>query len=923
MKDQRIKKDEKNQTDNSGKSQANDTVSYTDAWKKSPEDVLKDLDVVPDKGLNSKEIEGRREKYGTNQMREKEKKSAFKIFFKQFKSIIVLLLLVASVVSFIFGEYVEAIAISAVILINTIIGFVTELKASRSIESLYELTKIETKVKRDDDVQKIEADDLVVGDIVYLDAGDLIPADLRILKCSKLQANESSLTGESVPVNKRKEKLSKEEVPLAERENMLYKGTAITRGSGKAVVVATGDDTELGRISILVQEAGEGETPLTKRLQKLGRNLFWVTLVIAAIVAISGILQNKDLFLMIESALALAIATVPEGLPIVATISLARGMWRMAEKNALINKLSAVETLGSTNIICTDKTGTLTENRMTGVKLYVNDKIIEITGKGFETEGDFLIDGELIAANKIDSLAQLLKVCVLCNNATLKPKERDENKKAVGDPMEVALLVMGAKSGYLREDLLEKHPEVREESFDPNLNMMATFNKLNGKYLVAVKGAPEAVLDVSSTYHAEQGIQPLDKATKKEILQKNREFANNGLRIISAAKKEVDSADAEPFSDLLFLGLIALLDPARTEVKPAIEKCIRAGIKVIMITGDQAATAKYIGKELGLIEEEGSQVKEGKVIKPFKELSKDERKSIEDTRIFARVEPAQKLNLIEIYQQEGSVVAMTGDGVNDAPALRKANIGVAMGQRGTQVAQESADMILEDDNFGTITSAVEEGRIITDNIKKFVIYLLSCNISEILLVFFASLLNMPLPILPLQILFLNVVTDIFPAFALTAGEGTAEMMEKPPRDPDKPIITKNHWFVIAIYGFILTITVLGTFAIALNSLEMEVARAVTISFLTLALVQLWHVLNMRNFGSKIFKNEIITNKYIWGAIGLSIFLVLLATYLPGLSMVLKTVNPGVDGWLLILGMSVIPLVIGQIWKSFGKEISIF
>ena len=896
---------------------------FENPWKRETEDLLQTLEVDPDKGLKSSEIGPRRKKYGSNKMEKKEKKSALEILLNQLKSIIVLLLLVASVISFLFGEIVEGVAISAVIIINTLIGFLTELKASRSIESLYELTKIETKVRRNGEIEKLIADQLVVGDIIYLDAGDLVPADLRILKSSKLQANESSLTGESTPVNKTQGKLEKKEVPLAERENMLYKGTAITRGSGEGIVIATGEDTELGRISILVQEAGKGETPLTQRLQKLGRNLFWVTIIVAIIVAISGIIQDKDLFLMIESALALAIATVPEGLPVVATISLARGMWRMANKNALVNKLSAVETLGSTNIICTDKTGTLTENRMTAVKLFLDDKIINITGKGFHTDGEFQIEGKKIDPNDNDTLIQLLKVCVLCNNATLKPQEQDNKKKAVGDPMEVALLVMGAKHGYLRKELLEKHPEVREESFDPNINMMATFNEFEDQYLVSVKGAPESVLEVSDSYQTEEGPKKIDKQIKEKFLEKNNTFANEGLRIISAARKKVKDKNADPYSKLTFLGLIALLDPARIEVKPAIETCIKAGIEVIMITGDQAATARYIGIELGLISKEDSQVKEGKEIKPYEELKGQDLEDIKKTKIFARVEPAQKLNLIDIYQKDGSVVAMTGDGVNDAPALRKANIGVAMGQRGTQVAQESADMILEDDNFETIPIAVKEGRIITDNIKKFVIYLLSCNVSEILLVFLASILYMPLPILPLQILFLNVVTDIFPAFALTAGEGSDDMMDKPPRDPDKPLITKNHWFITAVYGLVLTLTVLGTFAIALNILEIEVARAVTISFLTLAFVQLWHVLNMRNFNTKIFANEVFRNKYIWGAIGLSIFLVLLATYMPGLSLVLKTVNPGMEGWLLILGMSIIPLIIGQIWKTFGKEISLF
>lgn len=889
-------------------------------WKYSNKKVVNKLKVDQSFGLSKNEIESRRDLFGSNEMKKKEKKSAFEILIKQFKSMIIVLLLVATIISFIFGEIIEGIAISVVIVINTIIGFFTELKAARSMEALYELTKVKTKVRREGEIFKISADDLVVGDIVLLNAGDLVPADLRIITSSKLQANESSLTGESIPVEKRKEKIKEEDTPLAERHNILYKGTAITRGSAEGIVFAVGKDTELGKISTLVQEAGEGETPLTRRLQKLGRNLFWVTLAIAALVGISGIIQNKDLFLMIESALALAIATVPEGLPVVATISLARGMWRMAEKNALINRLSAVETLGSTNIICTDKTGTLTENRMTVIKIYQLKKVIEITGKGFDMEGKFLIDDEEINPEKIERLSRLIKVCMLCNNATIKEEEKNSDKNFVGEPLEVALLILGSKIGLDCKELLEKYPEIREESFDPSINRMATINKFKNKYLVSVKGAPEDVLDVCTSYCSENGIQNLTQEIKDDILKKNKEFAEKGLRVIATASKEVESQDIDPYSELEFLGLVALLDPARKEVKPAIEICKRAGIKIIMITGDQAPTAQYIGDELGLITNEGSEVKEGQYIRPYEELSSEKLKEIENSTIFARVEPEQKLNLIEIYQKEGSVVAMTGDGVNDAPALRKANIGVAMGKRGTQVAQEAADMILEDDNFETITTAVEEGRIITDNIKKFVIYLLSCNISEILLVFLASLLGMPLPILPLQILFLNVVTDIFPAFALTAGEGTSGIMDRPPRDSDKPIITKNHWIITAIYGFGLTLTVLGAFAIALYILNIDEARAVSISFLTLAFVQLWHVLNMRSSGSKLIDNEVFKNIYIWGAIALSTVLILIATYLPGLSFVLKITNPQLDGWLIIIGMSLIPLILGQVWKSYGKEI---
>jgi Ca2+-transporting ATPase len=697
-----------------------------DPWKISKNKILKELSVESKQGLNFSEIEKRREKFGSNEMKQKETKSTLEIFAEQFKSIIVLLLLIASIISFIFGEIIEGIAISAVIVINTLIGFFTELKAIRSMEGLYELTKVKAKVKRGNEIKTILADKLVLGDIVQLDAGDLVPADLRIIESSKLQVNESSLTGESVPVDKDENLLEDEEIPLAERKNMLYKGTAITRGSSEGVVIAIGESTELGKISALVQEAGEGETPLTKRLQQLGRKLFWITLVVAVVVALSGIIRNKELFLMIESALALAIATVPEGLPIVATISLARGMWRMAEKNALINRLSAVETLGETNIICTDKTGTLTENRMTVVKLFLNNKIVEITGRGLEREGDFLIDG--VELKEKDLLSRLLKVSVLCNNASLKNEEAID-EKSIGDPLEVALLVMGAKQGYSREDLLEQYPEVREESFDPDINMMATINKFDEGYLVSVKGAPKEVLEVSESYRINGTTKHLDEDAKSIILEKNEEFANDGLRIIAVANKEVKSQDIDPYSNLIFLGLIALLDPAREEVKPAIEKCKIAGIKVIMITGDQAATAKYIGKELGLITEENAYVKEGTDIKSHEDFSEKELEQILSTRIFARVSPDQKLNLIDTYQKEGSIVAMTGDGVNDAPALRKSNIGVAMGKRGTQVAQEAADVILEDDNFATITTAVEEGRVILDNIKKFVIYLLSFNIS--------------------------------------------------------------------------------------------------------------------------------------------------------------------------------------------------
>jgi len=882
-------------------------------WARSREDILEALSVSEAEGLDDREVEKRRRRYGPNRLRSAESKSAWAILGEQFKSLLVVLLAVAAALSMAFGEFVEGLAILAVIFINAAIGFVTELRAVRSMEALQSLGSVEAKVRRDGRVKIIPAEEIVPGDIIVLEGGDVVTADLRITEASKLQADESALTGESLPVGKQVE-ASVEAAPLAERASMLYKGTAVTRGSGQGVVVATGTGTELGHISSLVEEAEEELTPLEKRLNQLGRRLVWITLVIAVVVAIAGILAGREILLMIETAIALAVATVPEGLPIVATIALARGMQRMARRNALINRLSAVEALGATNVICTDKTGTLTENQMTAVEIALAEGDIRVSGEGLQTEGQFSRDGEALDPLTHEALRRMLQVGVLCNNAEVNKNSKDETE-AIGEPLEVALLVAGLKAGIARDELLEALPETREEAFDPDTKMMATFHKENGAYQIAAKGASEPVLSASTHIFTKEGLRELDDEERQTWIARNKQMAEGGLRVLALAMRTAEEADAHPYNGLTFLGLVGLLDPPREEVRPSLEACVQAGIRVVMVTGDHPVTARRIAQAVGLVRDQDIDVIHGRELGSRDDLSEEERGRVLEAPIFARVSPAQKLDLIAIYQSEGHAVAMTGDGVNDAPALKKADIGVAMGRRGTQVAKEAADMVLQDDRFSSIVAAVEQGRVIFDNIRKFVFYLMSCNISEIAVISLASLVNAPLPLQPLQILFLNLVTDVFPALALGVGEGEQAIMHRPPRNPQEPILTRRHWIEMGGFSALITVSVLGVMALALTGLGMARERAVTISFLTLAFAQLWHVFNMRDRGTDFLDNEVVRNPWIWGALALCTALLIAAVYVPGLNTVLKVVDPGLTGWGLVLGASLLPYVAGQIFKS--------
>ncbi|MBD3414826.1 MAG: HAD-IC family P-type ATPase [Candidatus Aminicenantes bacterium] len=874
-------------------------------WARSSQEALKQFDVSQENGLKAEQVKKRKIKYGLNQLRETKKKSVWVIWANQFKSLIIGLLLAAAVLSFAFHEIVEGIAISAVIIINALMGFFTEWKAVRSMEALQKLGGVTARVRRHGEIQEIQAEEIVPGDIVIVEGGDVVTADVRLFEASKLQADESPLTGESVPVSKTVEPVSKE-ATLAERPNMLFKGTAVTRGSGEGLVVSTGMETELGQISALVEEAGEETTLLEKQLNKLGHKLIWITLAIALLVAASGIMAGKATFLMVETAIALAIAAIPEGLPIVATIALARGMWRMAKRNALINRLSAVETLGSTNIIFTDKTGTMTENRMTLTQMELESGTVNINER-FSKQGENIDPSE-------DSLLKLaLETGLLCNNAYLPENRTFDEGQAVGEPLEIALLVAAAKAGLSRDDIVENLPEEREEAFDSDVMMMATFHKQEQKYRVAVKGAPEKVLDACSSIHTQDGPVEMKNEAFEQWVKKNKKMAEEGLRVLALATKTVDSVKTPPYQDLVFVGLVGMLDPPRPQVSEAILSCKKAGIRTIMVTGDQEITARKIGLEVGLVSEDNAEVIHGREIQRMGEFKSEEQiQPLLQASIFARISPKQKLDLIDLYQKQGNIVAMTGDGVNDAPALKKADIGVAMGKRGTQVAREASDMVLKDDAFSTIVSAVEQGRVIFNNIRRFVIYLLSCNISEILTVFLASMVNAPLPILPLQILFLNFVTDVFPALALGAGEGDPDIMTHPPRDSKEPIITRSRWIMIGGYGFMITASVLGALALAMVCLGMAQERAVTISFLTLAFAQLWHVFNMRDRGSNFFVNDITRNLYVWGALFLCVALLIMVVYIPVLAAVLKLVDPGFKGWALVFGMSLLPFFIGQI-----------
>ena len=859
-------------------------------WVEAVEQVLDRLGVNKDEGLGEQEVDSRREEFGSNELSEFERRSVWKILWDQVASLIMVLLVAAMIVSLATGQLAEGMAVAAVIVINTAIGFVTEWRARRSMESLQELGQVEARLRRGGQEVVCPAEEIVPGDIVLVESGDIVAADMRVVEASGLEVDESALTGESAPVSKKTEPLEGDEIELAERANMLWRGTVITRGEGEAVVVETGMDTQIGEISEMVEQAEQSQTPIEQKLDALGRKLVWVTLGVAALVTISGVIAGRELALMIETGIALAVAAIPEGLPIVATVALAYGVWKMYKHNALMRQLSSVQTLGATTLICTDKTGTLTRNEMTVTHLATQEDAERELAAEEDSEGVELDERE----------RALVLVGALCNDA----------KRGGAEPMEEALLELAERAGLDPEELHARWERVEEVPFDREIKMMATFHEdpEQGGYLVAVKGAPEAVLEASQ----------VDDELRQRWEERNEEMARQGLRVLALAQRRVEQPQGvEQLEGLELLGLVGLLDPPREGVEQVISRCHDAGVRVVMVTGDHPATALAIGRAVGIVGEDEERSDEELAVRGSDfvdpdQASDSELAAIRRAAIFARVSPEQKLDLIGAHQAGGEIVAMTGDGVNDAPALRSADIGVAMGEQGTQVARDAADMVLLDDELSTVLVAIERGRVIFENIRKFVIYLLSGNVGEIIAVGGAAVAGWALPLLPLQILYLNMLNDVFPALALGLGGGTEALMERPPRDPEEDVITRAGWIAILAWGVLIATTTLGAFWVGYGWLGMSEEGAVTISFLSLSIGRLLHVFNMRDEDSGIFVNEISRNPFVWGALVLCVALLCVAVYVEPLAELLSVQPLGLAGWGVVVGASVAVLLAGQI-----------
>ena len=877
-------------------------IAVERAWSRDPEEVLSRLETSQDKGLDESQARQRLDQYGLNRLREAHHRPMWHVLVYQFRGVVVLILAAAMALALASGQWPEAMALAAVILINAGIGFASEWNAMKSMAALHKMGEGGTTVRREGREREVPNEELAPGDIVLVGGGGLVPADLRVLEAKSLLVGEAALTGESVPVSKTPRAVAAD-APLAERGGMLFKGTVVTEGTATAVVVATGMETELGNISKLAEDEDKMTAPLQKRLDRLGGRLGWVALGSGVAVTAAGLLVGRPVRQMIETGIALGVAAVPEGLPIVTTIALARGMWVMARRNALIRRLNAVETLGATRVIFTDKTGTLTENRMEVQHLVTAAGTLDVSNKEIADE----------------SLARrLVEIGVLCNNATLNGSD---NEDVGGDPTEVALLKVGARCDLRREQALEKKPELREVAFDPDVMMMATYHKADGGVEVAVKGAPGAVLKCCAKIAGADG--ETRDLTDKDIKQwqaRCDELAGDGLRLLAFADKRVDSENADPYEALRFVGIAGLFDPPREGVREAIDECEEAGIRVVMVTGDQPRTAAAIARKAGLGHPGQELVAmHGSDLRDPDELDDEALARILETDVFARVSPEQKLNLIEIYQKQGGTVAMTGDGVNDAPALKKADIGIAMGKRGTDAARQVADMVLRDDAFSSIVAAVRQGRVIFSNIRKAVVFMLCTNAAEVLAVATTAVSGAPLALLPFQILFLNVVTDVFPALALGANKGNPAVMRRPPRDPGEAVLTAKQWKAIAGWSVLIAACMLGALATGLLVLQVPQRTAVAMSFLTLGFSKLWFVFNLRDAGSSFLDNDIVRNPWIWAAIALCAGLLLAAVYLPDLSDVLTLTHPGAQGWLVVLGLSLVPFAVGQVIRGFQGD----
>ena len=865
------------------------------------EKIVNSLQTNQQNGLEEADIDNRIKKYGLNQYQEQKQKSIFLVLLEQFKSPIVALLVVAAALSFFFQHWLEGFSIIGVIFITAALGFFMELQARRSMNALKQMDVSLSKVWRNNAVKEIQSERIVPGDVVLLEPGDVVAADGRIVELNQLEVDESALTGESMPFTKQLEVLEKE-VGIAEQTNMVFKGTSIVKGNARAIITGTALHTELGKIATLVETAEQSTTPLEKKLHRLTKKLMWITGVFAAVFITTGIIQGKEIYLIVETAIALAVAAIPEGLPIVATIALTYGMLRMAKKNVLIKKLAAVETLGGINTIFTDKTGTLTENKIEVSGLSLFDETISVERNEIKTGSQ----------NNKSAVDKLLLISTLCNNAAIK---EGNDGKQVGDPMEISLLHFAAANKINGPEINTEYPREAEEAFSSESKLMATLHKSATGNFVAAKGAAEELLKKCTSFCKQEAVVPLTDSERQLFLQKAEEVQANGTRVLAFAYKEADTISPDNFSQGLTLaGFIGFLDPPRIDVIGALQSCKEAGIKVIMITGDHPATALNIAQKIKLSDQEY-------VVISGKELENstpDEK--LFSASIFARVSPKQKLDMVSLYQKRGDIVSMTGDGINDAPALKKADIGIAMGLRGTQVAKETAAIVLKDDSFTSIVAAIMQGRVIFKNIKNFLIYLLSCNLSEICIVFVYGLLNFPFSILPLQILFLNLVTDIFPALALGMGKGNELIMKIPPRNPQENIIIKKDWTSILVYALLLALPIILTTWYCSYYLKYDAQLCNNITFFSLALSQLWHVLNLSSRKVSFFNNEVTTNHFVWAALLLCTLLIGGVYWIAPLKEILGIQTINGNAWLAILAISIAPVVFIQLFKRVFKII---
>jgi Ca2+-transporting ATPase len=872
-----------------------------------------------ERGLTSAEAAARLAQHGPNELPQAPPASPLKLLLAQFSSLIVWVLIGAAIVSGLLQEWVDAAAILAIVVLNAILGFVQEFRAERSLEALKRMVVVTARVVRDGGLVSLPAGELVPGDLIQVEAGDRIPADARLVYATGLLTQEASLTGESTPVPKSTEQMSQAEVPLGDRRNMLYMGTVVASGKGRALAVSTGLRTEIGRIAVMLQEAGSKRidaTPLQRRLEHLGYVLLYLSLGIVAVVFLLGLWRGEPLLGMFQTTVSLAVAAIPEGLPAIVTITLALGVTRMVRRHALIRRLPAVEALGSTTVICSDKTGTLTKNEMTVTALYQGGEVLVVAGEGYAPVGEIRSFGQPVKLDARPGLKALLHASVLCNGAELR---QEAGLWAIlGDPTEGALLVAAAKAGLRKTELEREAQFLGEVPFDPERKKMTIVRRTATGPVAFVKGAPDVLLrDCRAWVAKDGGMEALTDEIRREILAANQDFASQALRVLGMAMRPLD-CEPEAYGaaalerDLIFLGLMGMKDPIRPEVRVAVEACRVAGVRTVMITGDHKDTAVAIARELGILEGETKALSGA----DLDHLNDDElARQVELIAVYARVSAEHKLRVVRAWKKQGAVVAMTGDGVNDAPAVKEADIGVAMGITGTDVTKEASDMVVTDDNFASIAAAVEEGRGIYENIRKSIHFLLSINISLIILMLLATLLDLPLPLLPVQILWINLVTNGLPALALAMDPKDPDLMRRPPRSPNERILNPSRVRLMFSQGLFIALTTILVFVYCLYGMDQDIERARTLTFTVVVLSQLFHAFNCRSDSRSLFTIGLWTNKPLTWAVGVSTILQAGILANPWARGIFKVAPFDPEHWLLAFGIGILPLVAMEIWKA--------